>query len=134
MPSLRRGGNSPLACKGGVSGALGIQIITLATPAAIMPIRRCNFQYLDPGGLQKAQQPGAVAAGRFNPDTQKIARRAHPCQHLSITLSCRGKTLCTQHMILLIDDGRNMQILVGIDTTNDHARRFFVSIHNRAPG
>ncbi len=37
-------------------------------------------------------------------------------------------------MILLIDDGRDVQILVGIDATNDHARRFFVSIHNRASG
>lgn len=76
-----------------------------------------TFGRFDSGTLNLTGTRFYVAYART--DNKLWKGYGHPCQHLSITLSCRRKTLCAQNMILLIDDGRDVQILVGIDATND---------------
>ncbi|MEV8465470.1 hypothetical protein AB0T83_01560 [Fluviibacterium sp. DFM31] len=43
-------------------------------------------------------------------------------------MSCRGEALDTEIAIPLVDNGRNVQILVGIDASDD-VRRFGVFGH-----
>src|SRR3954447_2018526 len=57
---------------------LGVEVVILTAPAPILPVGRGDFEHRDPGLLQEAQEPGAIAAGRLNPDALDFAERAHP--------------------------------------------------------
>ena len=47
----------------------------------------------------------------------------HPENYTTLTDVTRGwKALCPEHLVLMIDNGRNMQVLVGIDATNNGER------------
>ena len=43
-----------------MGGVLSVEIVVLATPAAIVLVRRRDLQNLDPGLLHEAQQAGTV--------------------------------------------------------------------------
>jgi hypothetical protein len=113
---------------------LGVEIVVLAAPAPILPVRRGDLEDCDPGLLQEAQQPGAIAAGRLDPNALDVAERAHPGEHLPIALAGAGEGVRPQHTILLVDHRRDVQILVGIDTPDDAADCSFLRIHDESPG
>jgi hypothetical protein len=54
--------------------------------------------------------------------------------YLSIALAGTGEGLRSQHPVLLVDDRRDVQVLVGIDAPDDAADCFFLPIHDEPPG
>jgi len=114
---------------------LGVEIVVLATPATIEPIRCCDFQNVDAGLLHKAQEPGAVAAGGFDTDALDIAERLHPGKHLPISSAGCRKASGSDNTILLVNDSRDMQILVGVHAAHDASFcAFFATSHSGSPG
>ena len=131
VPASRR--HSPLACEGGVGSVLGVEIIVLATPAAILVVGSGDLENCNPCLLHEAQQPCAIATGRFYPDALQVAECAHPCEHLAIALTGGGEAPCSDNPILLIDDRCDVKILMGIDASNN-ATRPFGCRHFQPPG
>ena len=52
---------------------LGVEVVVLTAPAPILPVGRGDLEHCDPALLQEAQQPGAIAAGRPDPDALDVA-------------------------------------------------------------
>ena len=107
-----------------MGSVLRVEIVVLAAPAPIVLVRRRHLQHLDPGVLHEAEQTRAIAAGRFNADALDVPERSHPCQHLPVSLTGGGEASGSQNAILFVDDGRDVQILVGIDAADDAAACF----------
>jgi len=131
VPASRRHG--PLACEGGMGRVLSIEIVVLATPAAILLVGSGDLEDRDLCLLHEAQEPRAIAAGRFYPDALQVAEGAHPCEHLTITLTGGGEASRSDNPILFVDDRCDVQILVGIDTSNNVMRSFGYR-HSQPPG
>ena len=117
VPASRRHG--PLACKGGMGRVLSVEIVVLATPAAILLVGGRDLENRDPCLLHEAQEPCAIAAGRFYPDALQVAEGAHPGEHLAIALPGGGEASCSDNPILFVDDRCDVKILVGIDAANN---------------
>jgi hypothetical protein len=113
---------------------LRVEIVVLSTSAAIVSVRRRDLQSLDPHGLKKAKQAGPITAGGLDPDPLDLAERSHPSEHLSVALPGRGKTLAPQNTVAFIDDGRDMQILVGVHAANDLSPSWVPDVHSEPPG
>jgi hypothetical protein len=114
---------------------LSVEIIILATPATIEPIRRRDFQNVDAGLLHEAQESGAVAAGGFDTDALDIAEGSHPGKHLPIPLASCRKASGSDNTILLVNHSRDMQILVGVHAAHDASFcAFFTTSHSGSPG
>src|SRR5690242_12560411 len=102
-----------------MSGVLSVEVIVLAALAAIAPVRCGDLQDLDAGPLQVTEQPRAVGAGRLDANTPKRAEGAHPGEHLLVAVPGRREALACEDAVTLIDDGRDVQILVGVDAAGD---------------
>jgi len=123
-----------LAGKGGMGRILRVEIVVLSTSTAIVSVRRRDLQNLDPHGLNEAKQAGPIAAGRLDPDPLDLTEGSHPGEHLSVTLPGRGKALAPQNTVAFIDDGRDMQILMGVDAANDMSLYLVPDVHSEPPG
>ena len=95
--------------------------------------RRRNLQNLDPHGLNEAKQAGPIAAGGLDPDPLDLTEGSHPSQHLSVALPGRGKALAPQNTVAFIDDGRDMQILMGVHAANDMSLCWVPDVHSEPP-
>jgi hypothetical protein len=113
---------------------LRVEIVVLSTSTAIVSVRRRDLQNLDPHGLNEAKQAGPIAAGRLDPDPLDLTEGSHPGKHLSVTLPGRGKALAPQNTVAFIDDGRDMQILMGVDAANDMSLCLVPDVHSEPPG
>jgi hypothetical protein len=122
VPASRRHG--PLACKGGMGGVLGVEIVVLAASAAILVVGSGDLENCNPCLLHEAQQPCTIATGRFYPDALQVAECAHPGEHLAIALTGGGEAPCSDNPILLIDHRCDVKILMGIDASNNATRSF----------
>jgi hypothetical protein len=60
-----------------------------------------------------------LASGRLYADALQLSEGAHPGQHLAIALPGGGEGSCSDHLILLINDRCDVQILMGIDAANN---------------
>jgi hypothetical protein len=69
--------------------------------------------------LNEAKQTGSITAGRFDADALDLAEGSHPGEHLPISLTRRCEALGSQNTITVIDNGRDMQIFVGVNAAND---------------
>ena len=69
VPASRRHG--PLACKGGMGRVLSIEIVVLATSAAILLVRGCDLENRNPGWLHETEKACAIAASRLYTDAVK---------------------------------------------------------------
>jgi hypothetical protein len=132
MPSASRR-HGPLACKGGVGRVLGVEIVVLATPAAILLIGRRDLEDRNASLLHEAQQPCAVAARGFYADALQVPEGAHPDEHLPIALAGSGEGLRSEYPILLVNSRSDVKILVRIDATNDAAFSSFDNRHSQPP-
>jgi len=113
---------------------LSVEIVILATPATIEPIRCRDFQNVA-GLLQEAQESGAVAASGFDTDALDIPQGSHPGKHLPISLASRRKASGSDHTILLVNHSRDMQVLVGVHAAHDASFcAFFTTSHSGSPG
>jgi hypothetical protein len=121
IPSRRHG---PLACKGGMGRVLSVEIVVLATPAAILLVGRRDFENRNPGLLHETEETCAIAAGRLYSDALQVAEGAHPGEHLAIALTGGGERSRSENSILLVDDRCDVQILMGIDASNNATRSF----------
>jgi len=106
----------------GVGGALGVQGVILTALASIGAIRCGDFQDLDTGGLEEAQQARAVGAGAFHAHAADVADGAHPGQHRPVAGPGGGKELHSQNPVAAVDDRGDVQVLVGVHTTDDDRR------------
>lgn len=113
---------------------LGVEVVVLAAPTPILPVGRGDLEHRDPGLLQEAQQPGAIAASRLNADALDLTEAAHPGEHPPITLAGAGEGSRPQHTVLLVDYRRDVQVLVGVDTPDNMANCSFLRIHDEPPG
>jgi hypothetical protein len=113
---------------------LGVEVVVLTAPAPILPVGRSDLEHRDPGLLQEAQEPGAIAAGRLDADALDFAETAHPGEHLPIALAGAGERLRPQHTVLLVDHRCDVQALVGINTPDDAANCSLLRVHDEPPG
>ena len=114
---------------------LRVEIVILAAPTAIVPVRRRDLQNLDPGRLNEAQQAGPIAAGALDADALDLTEGSHPGEHLPIALAGRGEALASQNTVAFIDDRRDMQILVGVHTADNASLPARVlDVHSKPPG
>src|SRR3954470_23556146 len=117
-----------------MGGILRVEIVVLSASTAIVSVRRRDLQDLDPHGLNKAKQAGPIAAGGLDPDPLDFTEGFHPGEHLSVALPGRGKALAPQNTVAFIDDGRDMQILVGVHAANDMSLCLVPDVHSEPPG
>ncbi|GAA0272738.1 hypothetical protein GCM10008965_45570 [Methylorubrum aminovorans] len=66
VAGARRDGTG--AGEGRVRCTLGVEVVVLASPPPILDVGGGHLQHLDPSLLQEAEQAGAIAAGRLDPD------------------------------------------------------------------
>ena len=64
----------------------------------------------------------------------KLTEGAHPGEHLAITLPGGGEASCSDNPILFVDDRCDVQILVGIDASNNVIALAFGYRHSQPPG
>ena len=82
VPTWRRDGS--LACEGGMGGVLSVEIVVLASPAPVLPVRSRDLEDRNPRLLHKAQEACAVTDGRLHSD----ARCRSPSEHIQAGI-CR---------------------------------------------
>src|ERR1700678_1504308 len=116
--------HGPLACKGGMGRVLSVEIVVLATPAAILLVGRRDFENRNPGLLHETEETCAIAAGRLYSDALQVAEGAHPGEHLAIALTGGGERSRSENSILLVDDRCDVQLLMCIDPSNNATRSF----------
>ena len=119
MPSRLRWRHGPLACKGGMGRVLSIEIVVLATPAAILLVRGCDLENRNPGLLHETEKACAMAASRLYTDALQVTEGAHPGEHLAIALTGGGEGSRFDNPILTIHDRRDVKILMGIHAADD---------------
>jgi hypothetical protein len=102
-----------------VGGVLGIQVVVLAASAPVAPVRGRDLEDLDAGPLQVAEQPGAVGAGRLDADAPEHPQGAHPGEHPLVAVPGGGEGPTAEDLIVLVDDGGDVEILVSIDAADD---------------
>ena len=115
------GRDGALAGECRMGGVLGIKIVVLAALATIPSVRCRDLQDLDAGVLQVAKQPRAVGACCLDADAPKLAERAHPGEHLLVAVPGCCEALASENPVMLVDDGGDVEILVGIDAADDEA-------------
>ena len=131
VPASRRHG--PLACKGGMGRVLSIEIVVLATSAAILLVRSGDLENRNPGLLHETEKACAIAAGRLYTDALQVTEGSHPGEHLAITLTGGGEASRFDDPILFVDDRCDVQILMGIDAANDATLPSFDDRHSQPP-
>jgi hypothetical protein len=102
-------------------GILRVEIVVLPAFASILPIGGDNLEELDVSILQVPKQTGAISAGTLNAYTLERAEGPHPGEHFLVPLPRRGKALAAENMVVLVDDGGNMQIFMSVDPARDGA-------------
>ena len=103
---------------------LSIEIVVLATPAAILLVGRRDLENRNPGLLHETEETCAIAAGRLYSDALKLTEGSHPGEHLAIALPGGGEGSRFHDPILFVDDRCDVQILMGIDASNNATRSF----------
>jgi len=71
-----------------------------------------------------AQQSGAVASGCLDADALELAEGAHPRDQLAVSLPGSGEAATAEKPVLLVDNGGDVEIFVGIDAADDTAFRW----------
>src|SRR5580700_4822084 len=111
---------------------LSIEIVVLATSAAILLVRGCDLENRNPGLLHETEKACAIAASRLYTDAVQVTEGAHPGEHLAIALTGGGEGSRFDNPILLIHDRRDVKILMGIHAADD-ATCSFVYRHSQPP-
>src|ERR1700723_1311655 len=111
---------------------LSIEIVVLATSAAILLVRGCAPENRNPGLLHETEKACAIASSRLYTDVLQVTEGPHPGEHLAIALTGGGEGSRFDHPILLIHDRCDMKILVGIHAADD-ATCSFVYRHSQPP-
>jgi hypothetical protein len=78
------------------------------------------LQHLDAGLAEVAGDPGAVAAGAFNTDQAHIAKAAQPAGQRPVAGAGGGERLGAKQHPGGVDDGGDVQVLVGVDAADDN--------------
>ncbi len=107
----------------------GIEIAVLASPPAVVPVGCRHVQHRDASFLHGAQQPRAIAARAFDADALKAPEGPHPGEHLAIPLPGGREAFHAKKPVNMVDDRGDVQILVGIDTTDNER----IHSHGLAP-
>src|SRR3984957_11678628 len=124
--------HSPLASKGGMGRILSVEIVVLATPAAILLVGRRDLENRNPGLLHETEETCAIAAGRLYSDALKLTEGSHPGEHLTIALPGGGEGSRFHDPILFVDDRCDVQVLMGVDASNNATLSFGYS-HSQPP-
>ena len=111
MPSRLRGVTVRWPAKAAWA-AFGIEIVILAASASILLVRGRDLKDRDVCLLHEAQEPCTVASVDSTPMRCSSPKGEHPGEHLAIALTGGGEGSCSDHLILLIGDRCDVQILV----------------------
>ena len=107
-----------------MGGVLRVEIVVLATPAAILLVGRRDLENRNPSLLHETEETCAIAAGRLYSDALKLTEGSHPGEHLTIALPGCGEGSRFHDPILFVDDRCDVQVLMGIDASNNAALSF----------
>ena len=113
---------------------LSIEIVVLATSAAILLVRGCDLENRNPGLLHETEKACAIASSRLYTDVLQVTEGPHPGEHLAIALTGGGEGSRFDHPILLIHDRCDMKILVGIHAADDATGVVTLSERRRKAG
>jgi hypothetical protein len=102
-----------------------VELIRLAVPATLLPVRAVDLDHQHALTAQMARQPGAIGTRAFHPDPIDRAERGQPAGQRDITRRRRRERLDTQHPAITVDRRRDMHIRVGIDSARDWARGLY---------
>jgi len=114
-----------LGCAGGLTGQDGagrgdrVDDVGLAVAAADLPVRPRHLHHLDPSAGQVPGECGPVTSGALDADLVEAAVPAQPREQLPVAGHSRGKRARAQHPTQLIQRGRDVQVLVGVNAARD---------------
>ena len=111
---------------------LSVEIVVLATPAAILLVGRRDLENRNPGLLHETEETCAIAAGRLYSDALKLTEGSHPGEHLTIALPGGGEGSRFHDPILFVDHRCDVQVLMGVDASNKATLSFGYS-HSQPP-
>src|SRR5271163_2720114 len=109
---------------------LSIEIVVLATSAAILLVRSCDLENRNPGLLHETEKACAVAASRLYSDVLQVTECPHPGEHMPVALTGGGEGSRFDNPILLIHHRCDVKILMGIHAADD-ATCSFVYRHSQ---
>ena len=115
--ALGRGGG--VSAQRGAGGGFGVDGVGLAAPAAHLAVRSDHLHHLDPGAEQVTGEPHPIGAGALDPGLDDRPERANPALQSPIARRVRRERLCAQHPTRLVDDRRDVEVLVSVDTAVD---------------
>ena len=78
--------------------------------------------HLEHGDTRECQVPGdagSVGTGGFHSYTKQLAMRAEPAKHRPVAGSGGGERFGTKHRSVVAHNGGGVQVLVGVDATDD---------------
>jgi hypothetical protein len=105
--------------QGGAGSVDRIEVVVFAFAAPVGAVRPIDLENGDAGLGQMSGQAGAVRAGALNADAGQFTELADPGQHRSVAGPGGGETMRPEDRFPLVDDRRDMQLLVGVDTRVD---------------
>ena len=100
-------------------GVLRVEIVVLAAPAAVMLVRRRDFQNLHPGLLRETKQTGAIAAGELDANALDLARRIPSSRAFADIPVGSWRSMMFPRLVAFVDNGCDMQILVSVHAAHD---------------
>lgn len=85
----------------------------------MLTVRSVHFDDLDTGRAQEPGEAGAVGAGPFDTSTFGVAELTRPAQQLGETRRCGRNLEGALHPAEGVDDNRDMNLGVSVDTEDD---------------
>jgi len=119
VASLR--GPCRLSGQRGACCAERVERVGLALGSAGGAIGAVDLDHGDPGGVKVAGEPGAVAAGPFDPDALNGPETHEPVREGGVAGRCRGERLDSELAADRVERGGNVNVEVGVDTAGDDA-------------
>src|SRR5271166_3781804 len=98
---------------------LSIEIVVLATSAAILLVRSCDLENRNSGLLHETEKACAIAASRLYTDVLQVTECPHPGEHMPVALTGGGEGSRFDNPILLIHHRCDVKILMGIHAADD---------------
>ena len=96
-----------------------IECVVFSPSSSRGPVGTGHLEDGHSGQRQVPGDAGAVAAGGLDPHAQQLAVRPEPGKHRSVSGSCRGERFGAEYHAFKRHNGGGVQILVGVDATDD---------------
>ena len=109
----------PASCARRLGRRDRIQGVVLALGSSAGWVRPGHLEHGDTRECQVPGDAGSVGTGGFHSYTKQLAMRAEPAKHRPVAGPGGGERFGTKHRSVVAHDGGGVQVLVGIDATDD---------------